>query len=193
MDAAAALAAYTTLLCGAAEVEVHAVAVAPSVLEHAEDLKWTGDPCSPTPVLRLEVVEQGAVVARYTVRPSMTIRIHGWVAASTAEAGEAVPARRDLFILDRTTGRAIDGGGPWRARVALAEGTPLSRAVVDPLPDAPRGQPVTLRVIRGAVTLTADGALLEDGTVGEEARARNEATQSTVQGVLVAPDILEIR
>ncbi len=192
-DPALALAAYVQQQCGAVDVEVHAVAVDDAAVHGAERVRWAGDPCRPWPVLRLEVLRDGAVAARYTVRPSVTVWVEGWVAAAPAAPGEAVAGARGRFALGRGVALRVQDEGPWRAAAAIEAGQPLTRDVVEPLPDATRGAEVQLVVQKGGITLTADGRLLQDGTVGEPVRVRNDATQTAQVGVLVAPRTVELR
>ncbi|HHO51824.1 MAG TPA: hypothetical protein ENK18_13335 [Deltaproteobacteria bacterium] len=193
IDAAATLAAYATAACGAARVEVHAAAVAPAAVADADQLRWSGDPCGPAPVLRLEVLLDGQIAARYTVRPSLTVHVEAWVADRPIPRGELVAARRGLVPLDRSSAARVSGPGPWRARSDLDEGQPLTDATVTPLPDAPGGASVDVVVIRGPVRLVAPGRLLADGWIGEPVRVHNEATHTAVRGVLIDEQTVEIQ
>ena len=193
MSATAALAAFALQTCDAVDVDVHSAGLAKQIAVEADSLRWVGDPCAGSPVLRLEVFQNGQVAARYTVRPSLTVWVEGWVAGSDAEAGDLVEAVRGRFVLDRSTQFRVPSEGPWRATSAVPAGAPLTRTVVAEMPDLVRGTEVRLRVRRGPVVLTAPGRLLHDGSVGDTVRVQNAATHAAIAGVLTSLDIVEIR
>lgn len=193
IDAATTLAAYAASACGAEQVEVHAAAVDPEAVAGADQLRWSGDPCGPSPVLRLEVLRDGQIAARYTVRPSLTVHVEAWVAAQQTPRGASVHATRGLVPLGRNTLTRVDHAGPWQARLDLEQGTPLTPATVEPRPDVRRGAVVDVVVARGRVRLVAPGRLLTDGQIGQPVRVHNEATHTALRGVLVDEQTVEIQ
>lgn len=193
MDAATALVAYATTVCQAVAVEVHTIGVTEEMVTQGDAFRWSGDPCDPSPVLRLSIEANRATVATLTVRPSLSVWVDGWVAPEDVAPGDAVTGEPRLVRLQRGNAHRVPGAGPWQAVAPLVAGEVLTRGVVRAVPDAVRGTPVQVRVVRGGVTLKAEGRLLQDGALGEPVRVRNQATQSSLQGVLVAPDIVEIR
>ena len=52
--------------------------------------------------------------------------------------------------------------------------------------------PVTLAVQRGSLRLETSGTLLHDAVVGQTVKAKNDDAHSTLTGVLVAPDLVEV-
>lgn len=72
------------------------------------------------------------------------------------------------------------------ARMDLAEGTPLTTAVVINPPDVRVGQQVVLVVDSERFHLTAAGESLNDGRIGEVISVRRAADGRTVRGTVVA-------
>lgn len=193
MGAIEALAAYATLVCNASSVEVHTLGVTAEMVAQGDTWRWSGDPCDPRPALRLAVEASGQVVANLTVRPTMTVWVSGWLAPSEVSPGQVVTGDPGPIALDRGTAHRVPHAGPWQAVAPLDAGDVLTRGVVRRVPDAVRGTPVQVKVMRGGVTLTADGKLLQDGAIGEPVRVQNDATRASLRGVLVTPEIVEIR
>ena len=72
------------------------------------------------------------------------------------------------------------------ARVDLAEGTPLSAAVIVLPPNVRAGQGIVLLVNTERFQLTAKGAALNDGHIGEIISVRRETDGRTVRGKVIA-------
>ncbi len=193
IDAVATLTAYALATCGASHVEIHASAVDDRAVADADALRWSGDPCAPAPVLRLAVLRGDRVDAHYTVRPSLTVHVSAWLAAAPAGPGEPVSAVQGTIPLDRNTASRVPHAGPWEARTPIAAGDPLTPLTVSPLPDARRGDPVQVIVVRGSVRLRAEGRLLADATIGQPVRVHNETTHTALQGLLIDKETVEIQ
>jgi flagella basal body P-ring formation protein FlgA len=58
--------------------------------------------------------------------------------------------------------------------------------------DLTSGQAVSIRVTRGAIVLSAPGRLLQDARIGDRVVVANEATRTTVRGVLISADLVEV-
>jgi flagella basal body P-ring formation protein FlgA len=130
---------------------------------------------------------------------------NAWVA--TRRTGFAQPLDPSLFKLGRvetTTlredplpaasaeelGRALKSS---RARRAIAENAPLLSSQVERRPDAMPGQP--LRVVfqsENGVSVSAEGALLAPGTIGNEVKARLHSSKKIVIGRLVSEGVVEV-
>lgn len=59
-------------------------------------------------------------------------------------------------------------------------------------PAVPRGSRVRVKVRIGALSVEADGELVEPGRIGEIAKLRIQDTRAVVSGVLVAPGVAEV-
>jgi flagella basal body P-ring formation protein FlgA len=135
--------------------------------------------------------ESGSDLAWY-VKPSYTVTVQTPVATTDTLAGHVVDYEMGVADLHDVRGTPV-GQGTWRARTSVQAGTPITLSLVAPLPDAPRGEAITLVVTRGTLRIEADGELLNDAHLGDSVRALNHATHATVRGILVQPDIVEVQ
>ena len=186
----AALVAHVEASCReVAWVHVDALGIAADKLAAESTYAWEGDPCRPSPTLRLR--ESGTERAWY-VKPSYAVHVHTPVATEDVQAGQEVHYEMGVAELRHVRGTPV-GQGTWRARTSVSAGTPLTLSLVTPLPDASRGAPIALVVTRGKLRIEADGELLNDARLGESVRALNHATRATVRGILVQPDVVEVQ
>ena len=190
MLALAALIAHVQEQCTPAEVEVVQIGVEQNTLPQAE-WRWTGDPCRPRPTLRLTGWRDGDLIASYTVRPTLSIRVWGPVVAKDTPVGGQVSVEQGLIELPSPP--LADPSKRLSARRKLRAGTPLSRLVVEPMPDAPAGTAVTLVTRRGSLEITAPGELLRDAFTGDQVRVLNRAQGVPLSGVLLTPKLVEIQ
>ena len=189
--AVASLTEYVIERCDAVEVEVHWVGIDPTRVSEDADLAWFGDPCRSRPELRLEVVDEGHLEARFTVRPSLTTWVAVPVAQRAASKGDRVASTPGRARIQDVRGTPRSSG-TWIARVKLAVGDPITDAVTMAPLDGATGDAVRLAVRSGDLSIHAPGRLLSDARIGESVRVVNDATHATLRGVLVAPGVVEI-
>ena len=189
----ASLEAYAKESCQASDVQVTWLGLS-NMLPGGQnaELHWTGNPCQSRPLLKLKAVEGHQLLGSWRMRPALDIWKPFPVAASDAAVGELVSTRVEPVLLKEIRGQQV-GEGTWVARVALSEGDPLTDRVLRRRPDSARGSVVRIEVRQGALTIAADGRLMEDAFVGEDVRVLNLATRSTQRGRLVAQSRVEIR
>ena len=141
--------------------------------------------------LRLTGLAGGEVCADVRIRPRITVWVEAPVAARPADPGEQVSWTVGRVPRALLVGVPVEeGSGPWEARRHLDAGDPVTTRVVRPVPDARRGDPVTLEVERGALRVTVEGRLVEDGRLGEVVKVASPSTTGVVEGVLVEPDLV---
>lgn len=187
----AALVAHVTDTCEAESVEVVSLGIDEASLPEVEEWRWTGATCRTRPTLRLTGWRNNAVVASYTVRLQLKIDVAVPVVADAVVAGQ--PVKVEMGTASLPLPRTLDPDRAYRARRRLEAGAPLTNLNVEPVPDAPAGASVTLMARRGGLEITAPGELLRDANTGQRVRALNRALGVPVDGVLVAPDLVEIR
>ena len=186
----AALVEHVESTCTAVvSVRVSSLGIHAERLTSGKDYRWEGDPCRHAPTLKLW--ESGTDRAWY-VKPNYTVTVRTLVATTNTLAGDVVDYEMGVADLREVRGTPVSQG-TWRARTSVQAGTPITLSLVSPLPDASRGEPITLVVTRGTLRIEADGELLNDAQVGESVRALNHATHATVSGILVQPDIVEVQ
>ncbi len=77
-------------------------------------------------------------------------------------------------------------------RRAVKAGEVLQKGVLATLPVVRRGELVLMTVRSGALVLTASGAALDNGGLGETIRVRNSSSQKEVVGRIVGPGKVEL-
>jgi len=188
-----ALVDHVEAACDAQAVQVEVLGVAEAALAEAEAVRWEGDPCARRPTLRLELLADGRVAARYTVRPLLSGHALGPVATVDLSPGDPVQWAPGPVPLGVPTLDADSLPAAGLATRTLAAGTPLTPGTVRSAPDVAEGAAVTVVVRRGALQLTVPGTLLRDGAIGAPVRVRNDLNRTALSGVLVAADRVEIR
>jgi flagella basal body P-ring formation protein FlgA len=102
--------------------------------------------------------------------------------------GERVTAA-DFAIEERASGAGRGAVGPADAAGMEAARNLSAGSVVRPADLVRprlvrRGQPVTIRIVSGSLTITAAGRALSDAASGEPARVVADATSRTLEGVV---------
>ena len=176
----ASLSHYVEQQCEAEQVDIEWMGLDPEMLP--EDWHWKGDPCRSRPNLFLSVVDNHQLQRRMMVRPSLTIWVEVPVAAESTPMGQLVKTESGRIKIKDLVGDPV--GEAWRARVFIPKGTPVTTAVVAPIPDATNGSEIKLIVKVRSLVISAEGRLMEDASIGEDVRVRNHATGQVVSGVL---------
>ena len=185
-----ALVEYVQERCEATGVEVLHLGVRAEGLDGAE-VHWSGDPCSAQPDLQL-IVSRPDRLTELTVRPRLAIAVPVWVVAESVEAGQPISARRGEALLHTLRGTPVDRG-EWVARKPLRPGTALTDATVTLPVQAQTGDAVEIVMTSGALTIKAQGRLLQNARIGDPVQVANQATGLAQRGVLVSPQRVEIR
>lgn len=175
--------------CAAADVEVRALGLAPQVLDNAVRIDWSGNPCHTRPLLELTVTQPDKV-RTLTVQPRMSIWLPVPVAAADTLAGQTVHTTSGTAQIQDIVGTPLSG--TWTARTAVSAGDPITDAVVEPELLARRGDSVDIVLNRGGLILRAQGQLLQDGKRGDRVAVTNSATRTTIRGVLVDSNLVEV-
>jgi len=184
-----ALVEYVQETCDAvAEVRVEQVGLSPSIQVGDRGVQWSGDPCKPSPTLRLI---DHASQSSWFVKPRLTVLVHARVAKDDVRAGEMVDLVDGIVPIERVRGGRVPQG-TWQAKTPLQQGAAVTLAHVQQVPDAERGDAIIVSVRRDNVHLTAEGELLGDAHIGDTVQTLNHATHATLTGVLVSPHLVEI-
>jgi flagella basal body P-ring formation protein FlgA len=150
------------------------------------DQSRTGDIPFKVRLMRGEVEVARALVTLRVVRHRQMV-----VASRILRRGERIgdgDVRSERLAVSRVgaaslTAHEIIG---HEARMDLAEGTPLTAAVIILPPNVRAGQGIVLRVNTERFQLTAKGEALNDGHIGETISVRRETDGRTVRGKVIA-------
>ena len=185
-----ALIEYVQEACDAvAEVRVEQVGLSPSIQLGENGVRWSGDPCKPSPTLRLIDEESDS---SWFVKPRLTVLVHASVTNDDVRAGDTVHLVDGIVPIERVRGGRVPEG-TWQAKTPLRKGAAVSLAHVQRVPDAVRGAAIIVSVRRDNIHLTAEGELLGDAHIGDTVQTLNHATHATLTGVLVSPHLVEIQ
>lgn len=83
--------------------------------------------------------------------------------------------------------------GKAKTKRLVAEGAPLTRSTLEKIPDARIGQALkVIFVSESGIRVSADGAILNPLSVGEEGRAKLRNSKKIVTGKLVSEGVMEV-
>jgi flagella basal body P-ring formation protein FlgA len=138
--------------------------------------------------LRITGMEHEQECGSARVRASLRVWMTVPVAKVQTRAGDGVVLSKARLSLDEIDGNPVQvDSGTWEARVDLAAGEAVTTNRVRRMPDSRSGEVVLIEAGSGALRVTANGRLLQNGRVGDVVRVSNLATDQVVQGVLVEP------
>lgn len=139
----------------------------------------------------------GRVQANLALRTELEALAPVVVVAGDLPRG-AVLSEKDLRLAERDISNLRE---PYRevaplvgkgARRALKSGEVLQKGVLATLPVVRRGEAVTMTVRSGDLLLSASGAALENGGLGEMIRVRNSSSQKEVAGRVTGPGKVDV-
>ncbi|MCP5158862.1 MAG: flagellar basal body P-ring formation protein FlgA [Gammaproteobacteria bacterium] len=139
-------------------------------------------------------------VKPWTIYLSANIRVYDRVLVarrflrrgSILSASDLQPERRELSTLPggyETDPQKLIGQQLQRA---LMVGTVISPRAVKILPAIQRGETVTLVAGQSGIEITSSGIALDDASIGERLRVRNESSQRVVEGKVTADRRVEV-
>ncbi|HEX6972392.1 MAG TPA: flagellar basal body P-ring formation chaperone FlgA [Limnochordia bacterium] len=141
-------------------------------------------------VAQVQLAVDGRVVEQLAVRAEVTVRRPVLVAKSDLPR-HAPLAVSDVGVEERAARLIPRGALADPAQVVgmrlvrpVRQGTVLTERMVEPVPDVAAGEAVQLLARVGAVTVAAEGVLLEDGRLGERVPVRNKGSGEIVWGRL---------
>lgn len=150
------------------------------------DLSRTGDIPFKVRLMRGEVEVARSLVSLRVVRHRQML-----VAARILRRGQQMSAgdfRSERVAVNRAGSASLSANEiiGHEARMDLAEGTPLTAAVMVLPPNVRSGQGIALLVNTERFQLTAKGEALNDGHIGEIISVRRETDGRTVRGKIIA-------
>jgi len=138
--------------------------------------------------LRVHLSEGGGECGTYTVSSKIILYEQVVVAASDAAPGATVELTARRMKATDVRGAIVDpADGPFVAVKPIRAGDPVSYRRVKRRPAANVGETVSIVVTAQGLTIRAEGRLLGDAHLGDSVHVANLATDTVVQGTLIAP------
>jgi flagella basal body P-ring formation protein FlgA len=145
-------------------------------------------------VLRRNVVEAHLTVAA-VVRTYETLLVATRHLGRHEEvsAADVRPVRIETTTLHRPVVPSIDALAGTRTTRVISEGAVLYANAVEPLPLVYQGDPVTVQVLSGRVTLSLQGIAQGDGWEGDRVLVRTSLARERVEGRVLRERTVVIR
>lgn len=172
------------------------------------DVQWVGYaasiPCAETADIWVETLPgdqfRGQSTARISFvdetgvcgKVSIPMRVEFWsnipVADADAGPGEVIDFSLQRIPQTEVRGLVVDPDkGPWIAVGSIRKGDAVTHRRAKRQPMADVGDSVQIIAQYGQLTVSAEGRMLSSAHLGEQVRVANLATDTVVQGVLIAP------
>jgi len=138
--------------------------------------------------LRVHLSNNGVACGEYTISPKIILYREVVVAAADAAPGATVELTTRRMRVSDLRGALVDpADGPFVAVRAIRLGDPVSYRRVKRRPAANVGETVSIVINTHGLTIRAEGRLLGDAHLGDWVHVANLATDTVVQGTLIAP------
>lgn len=162
----------------------HSCISTPTVLVES----FPGEQFRGTTHLRVLLSNNGVECGKYTIPSKIILYREVVVAAADAAPGSVVELTTRRMKVSHFRGPLVDPAeGPFVAVRAIRSGDPVSFRRVKRQPAANIGEIVSILVDTPGLTVRAEGRLLGDAHVGDWVHVANLATDTVVQGTLIAP------
>lgn len=148
----------------------------------------TGEQFRGQTYLKVRLTEGGISCGRFSVPARIKLWKHVPVASEAVRPGEPVSIVDGRVAMSTIRGVLIDAdSGPWVAARSIRAGQPLTSRYVKRKPAMSTGQSVDIVADFGGLQIKAEGRMLADAHLGDWVRVANLATDTVVQGQLIAP------
>ena len=138
--------------------------------------------------LKLRLSDSGRPCGRFTVPARITLWRDVPVANTDATPGEVIDLGRARVSTKEIHGLLVDpDAGRWVASRTIHAGQPVTRRYAKREPAMADGQSVSIVAIFGGLSIKAEGRMLADAQIGDWVRVANLATDTVVQGQVIAP------
>ena len=140
---------------------------------------------------RVRLTEGSRLCVRFSVPARVTLYQMAPVATQELSAGEdIVYAMTRVRQADLRSALVDLDSNDWVAARAIRLGQPITQRVAKRRPAALTGDRVSIVAEFGALTVKAEGRMLAQAYIGDSVRVSNVATDTVVQGILVAPGLV---
>jgi|GEM_PF-5417864 len=140
---------------------------------------------------RVRLTEGDRLCGRFSVPARVTLFQLAPVATREISTGEDIVFTMARVRQDDLRSAVVDlDSHDWIAARTIRLGQPITQRVAKRRPAAITGDRVSIVAEFGALTVKAEGRMLAQAYIGDRVRVSNVATDTVVQGILVAPGLV---
>ena len=140
---------------------------------------------------RVRLTENSRLCGRFSVPARVTLYELVPVATQEITTGEDIVYTMARVRQEDLRSAPVDpDSADWIAARTIRLGQPITQRVVKRRPAALTGDRVSIVAEFGALTVKAEGRMLAQAYIGDRVRVSNVATDTVVQGILVAPGLV---
>ncbi len=138
--------------------------------------------------LKIRMIDSGNICGRYSVSSRIILWKDVPVAQVAARPGDPITFKSARVDISKIRGVLVDPAiGEWVAARSLRAGQPVTMRFAKRKPATSNGQAVSIVAQFGSLQIMAKGRMLVDAQIGDWVRVANLATDTVVQGQLIAP------
>ena len=140
---------------------------------------------------RVRLSEGAQLCGRFSVSARVTLYQLAPVATRELSTGEDIVYTMARVRQEDLRSAVVDlASHDWIAARTIRLGQPITQRVAKRRPAASTGDRVSIVAEFGALTVKAEGRMLAQAYIGDRVRVSNVATDTVVQGILVAPGLV---
>ncbi len=140
---------------------------------------------------RVRLSEGAQLCGRFSVSARVTLYQLAPVATRELSTGEDIVYTMARVRQEDLRSAVVDlASHDWIAARTIRLGQPITQRVAKRRPAASTGDRVSIVAEFGALTVKAEGRMLAQAYIGDRVRVSNIATDTVVQGILVAPGLV---
>ena len=140
---------------------------------------------------RVRLSEGAQLCGRVSVSARVTLYQLAPVATRELSTGEDIVYTMARVRQEDLRSAVVDlASHDWIAARTIRLGQPITQRVAKRRPAASTGDRVSIVAEFGALTVKAEGRMLAQAYIGDRVRVSNVATDTVVQGILVAPGLV---
>ena len=140
---------------------------------------------------RVRLSEDAQLCGRFSVSARVTLYQLAPVATRELSTGEDIVYTMARVRQEDLRSAVVDlASHDWIAARTIRLGQPITQRVAKRRPAASTGDRVSIVAEFGALTVKAEGRMLAQAYIGDRVRVSNVATDTVVQGILVAPGLV---
>lgn len=141
---------------------------------------------------KVRFIENGVLCGRFSVPARVTVWREVPVAERDFRLGETISTKTGRVASADIKGVLVDvSDGDWIAARTIRAGQPVTARYAKRKPAATTGETVSIVAQFGGLKVKAEGRMLTNAYLGEWVRVANLATDTVVQGKLVAPGMVQ--